>query len=90
MTFKTICYNGILDSKSFWNKLKPYLFEKVHDDSDICLTENNELITDPKTIANIMNRYFISVGRKIVITNSREDSSPSQGQIINVFENIVT
>ena len=83
---KKICHNGILDSKSVWNKLKPYLFGKIHDDSDICLTENDNLISDQKTVADIMNRYFISVGRTTVKTNMGEYSSLSLGQIINVLE----
>ena len=44
--FRKICQNGTLDSKSLWKKLKPYLFGKNHGDSDICLSENDSMITD--------------------------------------------
>ena len=84
--FREICQNGTLDSKSFWKKLKPYLFGKNHGDTDICLSENDSLITDPKNIAEIMNKHFISVGQTTEQMNSKEDSNLSLHQIIKMFE----
>ncbi len=84
--FRKICQNGTLDSKLFWKKIKPYLFGKNHGDSDICLSENDSLITDPKNIAEIMNKYFISVGQNTDQINTKEDPNLSLLQIIKTFE----
>ena len=84
--FRKFCQNGTLDSKSFWKKLKPYLFGKNHDDSDICLSEDVSLITDPRNIAEIMNEYFISIGQTTEQMNSKEDCNLSLHQIIKILE----
>ena len=57
-----------------------------HGDSDICLSENDSLITDPKEIAEIMNRYFISIGQTADQINTKEDSNLSLHQIVEMFE----
>ena len=84
--FRNICQNGTLDSKSFWKKLKPYLFGKNHGDSDICLSENDSLITDPKDIAKIMNKHFVSIGKTTDQINTNQDSNLSLHQIVKMFE----
>ena len=84
--FSKICQNGTLDSKSFWKKLKPYLFGKDHGNLDICLTENDSLITDPRNIAEIMNKHFVSVGQTTEQINPKEKSNLSLHKIIKMSE----
>ena len=45
------------NSKSFWNKCKPY-FSNKQGDSDILLIENNELLLKNKKVADVSNSYF--------------------------------
>ncbi len=61
--FTKICQDGLMDSKTFWKKLKPYFFSKSHGDSEITISENDCLVSDPQSVAEIMNNYFISVGQ---------------------------
>ena len=45
------------NSKSFWNKCKPY-FSNKQGDFDILLIENNELLLKNKKVADVSNSYF--------------------------------
>ena len=62
------------------------LIWKNHGDSDICLSENASLTTDPKEIAEIMNKYFIGISRTTDQINTNEDSDISMHQIVKMFE----
>ena len=50
------------NSKSFWEKCKPY-FSKKHSkgDSDILLIEKDELLLKNKKVADVFNSYFQSI-----------------------------
>ena len=50
------------NSKSFWNKCKPY-FSNKHSkgDSDILLIEKDELLLKNKKVADVFNSYFQSI-----------------------------
>ena len=50
------------NSKSFWDKCKPY-FSNKHSkgDSDILLTEKDKLLLKNKKVADIFNSYFQSI-----------------------------
>ena len=50
------------NSKSFWDKYKPY-FSNKHSkgDSDILLIEKDELLLKNKKVADVFNSYFLSV-----------------------------
>ena len=43
-------------------------------------------LTDPKNIAEIMNKHFISAGQTTEQMHLREDSDSSLHQIIKIFE----
>ena len=53
----------MLDSKDFWKKLKPYFFTKGQGDSEITISENDCLISDPQSVAEILNIHFVSIGQ---------------------------
>ena len=68
--FTKICQEGMLDSKTFWKKLKPHFFTKGQGDSAITISENDCLISDPQSVAEILmlrHTHFVSIGQ---ITNS--------------------
>ena len=50
------------NSKSFWDKCKPY-FSNKHSkgDSDILLIEKDELLLKNKKVADVFNSYFQSI-----------------------------
>ena len=50
------------NSKSFWDKFKPYFSNnQSKDDSDILLLERNELLLKNKHIAAVFSPYFQSI-----------------------------
>ena len=53
----------MLDSKTFWKKLKPYFFTKGQGDSEITISEKDCLISDPQSVAEILNTHFVSIGQ---------------------------
>ena len=53
----------MLDSKTFWKRLKPYFFTAGQGDSEITISENDCLISDPQSVAEILNTHFVSIGQ---------------------------
>ena len=50
------------NSKSFWDKCKPYFSNKhSKEDSDILSMENDELLLKNKKVADVFNSYFHSI-----------------------------
>ena len=48
-----------INSKSFWDKCKPYFSNKhSKDDSDILLIEKDKLLLKNKKVADVFNSYF--------------------------------
>ena len=48
----------ISDNKSFWKSVKPLFSDKTVSKDDILLTEGNDLINDPGSIAEIFGTFF--------------------------------
>ena len=45
----------------FWQKTKPFFSDKGLEINNISLKEENELISNSSTLANLFNNYFISI-----------------------------
>ena len=61
---KSFCIDASLNTKhhgEFWRKMKPLLMSKTKLQSKIVLLENEQLITDPKCVAETFNDYFSEV-----------------------------
>ena len=61
---KLCCVDPSLNKKhhgEFWKKMKPLLPSKAKMQSKIVLLENEQLITDPKCVAETLNDYFCDV-----------------------------
>ena len=60
VTQKDFAYN-----KAFWNTIKPFLTKKGFLASNsISLTQENEIITDKKTITHSFNSYYVNIVKK--------------------------
>ena len=62
------------DNKKFWKRIKPLSGNKISGNPNIALVENNDLITDEKSLAETFNDYFVNVVSNIGI-NILEDKS---------------
>ena len=60
--FLKITENGRVDNKSFWRTIKPFLSSKgTHDNHDITLEENGNLIKDNKELSEIFNNFYVNI-----------------------------
>ena len=50
--------NLISDNRKFWKHVKPFFSDKTPRNSNIILSEGNEIISNPETCAEIFNNFF--------------------------------
>ena len=49
---------NILDNKKFWKTVKPFLSDKCPLDEKIIIVENDEIISNDKEVAEVLNTFF--------------------------------
>ena len=89
--FSKICENGTLDSKTFWKKLKPFFFRKSSKtDTEITLIEDEKVITHPRDISEIINKYLVDVGnywaRENNVQNSNHMKNKPVSEIVEFYK----
>ena len=58
--FKTYC-NGQRKNKTFWDAVKPFTSDSMAPRNDcLILKDGEEIISDPYTVGNIFNDYFVN------------------------------
>ena len=62
--FKQRCDGGP-KSQNFWPTIKPFLSNKNRNMSNIMLCENDAIVNDLVSVANIFNKYFTDIADKI-------------------------
>ena len=68
--------------------MKPYFFSKSTSESEITISENDSLISDPQSVAETLNKYFVSICQPSNPKPSDEhDDYRSIEDIINHFKN---
>ena len=59
--FSSLCDNGGIPKKRFWESVKPFLNDKgSHGNENYTLLENGKLIEDPREISEIFNDHYIN------------------------------
>ena len=69
----------LADSKKFWKSVKSLFNENIKTSSTIVLMENDELVSEDRTVANILNEYFSNVAKFLNIANNNENALPVDG-----------
>ena len=59
--FENLNLNSITDNKKFWKSVKPNFTNKTKKNEKIILVENENIISENKEIAEIMNDYFVNI-----------------------------
>ena len=59
--FSKLNIKEISDNKKFWKIVKPFFSDKGLNSGKMLLSENDQIISDGSSIAEIMNNYFINV-----------------------------
>ena len=68
--FENLNINFVNENKTFWTTVKHYFSNKNMKHSKIVLVENNEIISDNKKNAEIMNNYFVNITQNLNIPGS--------------------
>ena len=76
--------------REFWNAYRPFLHGKTKQANDIIITENNDVITDKREIAELFNGHFIQIADCVPMMKETDcgqhfENHPS---IIAIYENI--
>ena len=75
--FEKLSIKEIGDNKTFWKTVRPYFSDKDNKSSKITLVENNIVIADEKSVAELINKDFINVTEslnlKAPIINTTDD-----------------
>ena len=63
--FEKLNLKEISDNKTFWKTAWPYFSDKDNKSSKIILAENNIVIADEKRVAELKNKYFLNITKKL-------------------------
>ena len=59
--FSNVTSKGTVTKKEFWKTIRPFLTNKVcFENSDIMLINDDDMITDDKTLAKTFNEHYIN------------------------------
>ena len=75
--FEKLNLKEIGDNKRFWKTTWPYFSDKDNKSSKIILAENNIVIADEKRVAELKNKCFLTITKKLnlkaPISNTTDD-----------------
>ena len=75
----------ITDNKKFWKTVKPLFSDKIKSQSKIVLVENDEVISDDRQVAEIVNNYFVTATETLGIAENLDKIRSTEG-IIDPFD----
>lgn len=82
----------ITDNRKFWTQVKPFFSDKTPSNNSIMLIENNDIISDNKKCAEVMNNFFSDVVEHLDIdrdlyTENVNDTNDPIIKAINKYKN---
>ena len=63
--------NKVVENKSFWKIVKPFLSNKTISSEKITIINDDELITDELKVANTLNDFFSSIITSLDLAKSQ-------------------
>ena len=87
--FENLNINRVKDNKTFWKTVKPFFTDKKNNSGKIILVENNEIITDDKNNAEVMNDYFVNVTKTLDIPEFTTENLPIEVGCIDPIDEII-
>ena len=61
--FKTLCKENYGDQRKFWNTIRPYINSRKKKNSRIVLKENDQIMREPREVAETLNDFFSNIVR---------------------------
>ena len=86
--FNKIDIKNLADNKTFWKTIKPFFNNSNKNSNKIFLNENEEILSNPKSVAETFNNYFVNITNTLDL-NTNEDideSSRFHPSIIKIKE----
>ena len=72
--FKTLCKENYADQRKFWNTIRPYInSRKKKKNSRIVLKENDQIMREPREVAETLNDFFSNIVRTDKTTECMKD-----------------
>ena len=84
--FSYINVKSISDSKKLWKTIKPFFSNKGLNTNNTILVENNEIVREDETIAN-MNNYFTKFTTHLKLKLTKIDPKTNLESITGTFQN---
>ena len=67
--------SGDMTNKTFWKTVRPFISNKgTHDNHDIILDENGELIKDNREVSEILNSFYVNIVEQTMGMKPSQDS----------------
>ena len=87
--FEKLNTTSVSDNKTFWKTVKPFLTDKNKKNGKIILVENNEIISDNKKNAEIMNEYFVNITKNLDIPEYTTEVLPIDVEYMDPIDEII-
>ena len=72
--FQKLNIKDLTDNKKFWRKtIKPFFSNKVLNSNKLMLRERDVVIADEKTLATLMNNYFVNITADLDLKRDSEN-----------------
>ena len=71
--YKGLDIKNLTDNRKFWRSVKPLFNDKVKTSSTIVLMENDEIVSEDRAVANILNDYFSNITKSLNIADNNEN-----------------
>ena len=75
--------NNITNNKTFWKTVKPFFSDKDIINKKIVLIEEDNIISDDKEVANIMNTYFSNAISALDIISNKSSHTANNDRVEN-------
>ena len=72
--FKNLNMKDLTDNKKFWRSIKPYFSKKGANSNKLMLKENEDIVSDEKELAEIMNTFFINITKGLDLKGDNEQN----------------
>ena len=83
-------YKDLTDNKNFWKTIKPFFNNKGLNSNKLMLREKDVVVSDEKTLATLMNNYFVNITADLKLKRDSEnfyDTPATRSRSPKYFEN---
>ena len=72
------------DNKKFWKTIKPFYSNKGLNSNKLVLREKDVVVSDEKTLATLMNNYFVNITADLVLKRDSENFYDTPTSVYNI------